>query len=66
MHSANQLLALYVDPGSGSMVLQLLLGGAGGVYVAFRLFKERILKALGIRGSENSAAQTTSRKAARE
>jgi hypothetical protein len=40
-------LAFYVDPGSGSMILQLLLGGVSGVYVVFRLFKQRILRLFG-------------------
>ncbi len=40
--------AFYVDPGSGSMILQLLLGGASGVYVIFRLFKQKILRMFGI------------------
>lgn len=43
------LTAVYVDPGSGSMVLQLLLGGVSGVYVFFRLFKQKILGLFGIR-----------------
>ncbi len=41
--------AFYVDPGSGSMILQLLLGGVSGVYVIFRLFKQKILRMFGIR-----------------
>jgi hypothetical protein len=43
------LMAFYVDPGSGSMILQLLLGGVSGIYVIFRLFKQKILRTLGIR-----------------
>ncbi len=42
-------IAFYVDPGSGSMILQLLLGGVSGIYVIFRLFKQKILRMLGIR-----------------
>lgn len=42
-------LSLYVDPGSGSMLLQLLLGGISGLYVIFRLFKQRILSLFGIK-----------------
>ena len=42
-------LAVYVDPGSGSMMLQLLLGGVSGIYVFFRLFKQKILGFFGIR-----------------
>jgi hypothetical protein len=41
-------VALYVDPGSGSMILQLLLGGVSGLYVIFRLFKQKILMMFGI------------------
>ena len=42
------LIALYVDPGSGSMVLQLLLGGVSGIYVIFRMFKQKMLGLFGI------------------
>jgi hypothetical protein len=43
------LLALYVDPGSGSMMLQLLLGGVSGIYVIFRMFKQKIQRVFGMR-----------------
>jgi hypothetical protein len=46
--SLNSVFAFYVDPGSGSMVIQLVLGGASGVYVVFRLFKQKIMKMLGL------------------
>jgi hypothetical protein len=49
-------LAFYVDPGSGSMILQLLLGGVSGVYVIFRLFKQKILRMFGIRTEADSSA----------
>jgi hypothetical protein len=42
-------LGFYTDPGSGSMILQLLLGGAAGLWLALRLCKQRILNRLGIR-----------------
>ena len=51
------LTAVYVDPGSGSMVLQLLLGGVSGVYVFFRLFKQKILGLFGIRSDAMQPAQ---------
>ncbi len=38
----------YVDPGSGSMVLQLLLGGVSGIYVILRLYKRKLLGLFGI------------------
>lgn len=47
-----QSIALYVDPGSGSMVLQLLLGGVSGIYVIFRMFKQKILGVFGIHTEE--------------
>ncbi len=45
----SRLVAFYVDPGSGSMILQILLGGVSGLYVIFRLFKQKILGLFGIR-----------------
>jgi hypothetical protein len=47
--------AFYVDPGSGSMVLQLLLGGVSGIYVIFRIFKQKIFGFFGIRVEEPAA-----------
>ena len=45
---ANPLAAhAYVDPGAGSMLLQLLLGGAAGAFVFFRLFKQKLYRLLG-------------------
>ena len=32
----------YIDPGAGSLLLQLILGGIGGLYVAVKLFWRRI------------------------
>ena len=32
----------YLDPGSGSMLLQLLLGGTAGVVVIVKLYWERL------------------------
>ena len=34
------------------MVLQLLLGGVSGLYVIFRMFKQKILGVFGIRTGE--------------
>ncbi len=55
MHSILAVPAFYVDPGSGSMVLQLLLGGVSGIYVVFRLFKHKVLRMLGIRSDDEAA-----------
>jgi hypothetical protein len=45
--AAPALARAYTDPGAGSMLLQLLLGGAAGLFVAFRMFKDRIRRFLG-------------------
>jgi hypothetical protein len=65
-HLHPSALAFYVDPGSGSMILQLLLGGVSGVYVIFRLFKQKIFRIFGMRtesavaASSNFTSQTPS------
>ncbi len=42
----------YLDPGSGSMLIQLLLGGVAGLVVIIRLFWHRILDILGLGGRD--------------
>jgi len=44
----------YLDPGTGSVMLQLILGGAAGVMVVARLYWSK-LKGL-VRGRERQAA----------
>jgi hypothetical protein len=39
----------YLDPGSGSMVVQLLLGGVAGAAVLLRMYWSRLLARLGFR-----------------
>jgi hypothetical protein len=39
----------YIDPGSGGMLVQLLLGGAAGVAVVIKLFWHRFMKMIGLR-----------------
>ena len=39
----------YMDPGTGSMLLQLILGGMAGLFVVVRLFWNRILDLIGIK-----------------
>ena len=39
----------YIDPGSGGMMIQLLLGGVAGVAVLVRLYWQRFLTLLRIR-----------------
>ncbi len=43
----------YLDPGSGSMILQILAGGLAAVAVTARLYWDRILKFLKIRKPED-------------
>ena len=39
----------YLDPGTGSIILQVLLGGLAGLALAGKLFWHRLLSLLGIR-----------------
>lgn len=45
----------YLDPGSGSILLQVILGGIAGLVVAGKLFWARILDFLGIRKIQPNA-----------
>ena len=59
-HSPHMIIALlallanppaayaYIDPGAGSLLLQLLLGGVAGAFVFFRLFKQKLFRLLGL------------------
>ncbi|HEX2161869.1 MAG TPA: hypothetical protein VHF88_08620 [Thermoleophilaceae bacterium] len=42
-------LLAYLDPGSGSMILQILAGGVAAVAVTAKLYWSRLLKLLRIR-----------------
>ena len=42
----------YVDPGSGGMLIQLLLGGVAGAALIVRLYWQRFLKRIGFRREE--------------
>jgi hypothetical protein len=48
----------YLDPGTGSLFLQILLGGVAGLAVFIKLFWRRILSILGI-GSGNQPAEAS-------
>ena len=39
----------YIDPASGSMFLQLLLGGVAGVALVFKLYWHKLLRVFGIK-----------------
>jgi hypothetical protein len=46
---AERPVLAYLDPGSGSMLLQVLLGGVAGVAVIAKLYWGRLLSLFGIR-----------------
>ena len=43
------MLLAYLDPGSGSLLLQMLAGGVAAVAVAGKFYWRRFLRALGLR-----------------
>jgi hypothetical protein len=47
----------YVDPGAGSMMVQLLLGGVAGIVVLIRLSWHRVLQALNLRKEDDRRAE---------
>jgi hypothetical protein len=49
-------LLAYLDPGSGSMILQILAGGVAAVAVTAKLYWNRILRFLRIRKDEPETA----------
>jgi len=48
----------YVDPNSGSMLLQVILGGAAGVALLVRLYWRRFLSRIGLRERESTPDDT--------
>lgn len=49
----------YLDPASGSMFLQLLLGGVAGLALVVKLYWHKLLSLLGLAKEEQQAAQET-------
>lgn len=47
----------YLDAGTGSMLLQLLVGGIAAIGVAAKFYWRRVLKLLRIRKDEPDAAE---------
>ncbi len=50
----------YLDAGSGSMIVQLLLGGAAALIVAVKLWWQRILRLLRLRPQESRESEAGS------
>jgi hypothetical protein len=48
----------YLDPGSGSMLLQLVLGGVAGITVIVKLYWRRFLTLLRVRRGEQACPKT--------
>jgi hypothetical protein len=46
----------YLDPGSGSMILQIIAGGLAAVAVTAKLYWGRLMKFLRIRKDESESA----------
>jgi hypothetical protein len=46
----------YLDPGSGSMILQMIAGGTAAVAVTAKLYWRRVLKFLRIRKDDEQDA----------
>ena len=47
----------YLDPGTGSMLLQLLVGGIAAIGVAMKFYWRRVLRFLRIRKDEPSESR---------
>jgi hypothetical protein len=53
----------YLDAGSGSMLLQLVLGGVAGLLVILKLYWQRVLSFLGLRREEPAAVSEDTKQA---
>ena len=51
----------YVDPGSGGMMMQLLLGGVAGLTVLLRLYWQRFTTFIGVRKADAESREQTDR-----
>jgi hypothetical protein len=45
----------YIDPGSGSLIIQLVLGGLAGLWVMLKLYGKRLLSKLRKKKDESAA-----------
>lgn len=51
----------YLDAGTGSMILQLLLGGIAGLAIAAKLYWYRFLSFIGVKSKTDRAAEAEAR-----
>ena len=47
-------IAAYIDPSAGGVLLQVLLGGAGGAFLVWKLLWHRIKRVLRLGGAPKS------------
>lgn len=50
----------YLDPNTGTMILQIILGGVAGLLVAAKLYWKSLLQFLGIAKSETDSKEAPS------
>lgn len=50
----------YLDPGSGSILLQAILGGVAGIALAVKIFGRRFARAIGIKPKQSSEEKSDS------
>ncbi len=55
-------LMAYLDPGSGSMILQAVLGGVAGLLVALKMFGRRVFSFLTFWKNDDPATATAESK----
>jgi hypothetical protein len=60
LHTTMTTVLAYLDPGSGSMILQIIAGGLAAVAVTAKLYWNRILRFLRIRKDEPETAEAPS------
>jgi hypothetical protein len=52
LFSVTRNFLLYIDPGTGSIILQALAAAVAGIAIAVKLYWHRLLKFFGIRKDE--------------
>jgi hypothetical protein len=55
---ATEPVFAYLDPGTGSMLLQVILGGVAAIAVAIKLFWYKIRAAVGLGKKSNAEDET--------
>lgn len=54
----------YLDPGSGSMLLQVLLGGIAGVAVSIKMFGKRLFRILAFWKRDDDSSEDSAEESA--